>query len=342
MEISPQAVAAASFRTTKRGYDPEEVRAFLSEVSRGLESAQQHATAMEARARAAVQRLQEMAQAPAAPEPTVPADDAETISRTLLLAQRTADATVAEARAEADALLASARAEAATLVAEARRQADSQLAEARSEARRAMEAERLKIENEVQSLVARREFLLADVEHLEEFAASQRRRLQDTAELLREVAERSPGGLGEMRRPLLSAAGEPPATAATATEEPGSGMAAEALAAGTPTVVTAATDAPTVEIPVAWPTGDNGEVDAGELATSWEPATPVWGGPTEVASVDNGVDEALGTSATGEFVDSAPTPPQQSSLLDFDAITEQIPALRRQEPDDELRLRDDV
>ena len=33
MELSPQAVAAATFRTVKRGYDPDEVRAYLIEVS---------------------------------------------------------------------------------------------------------------------------------------------------------------------------------------------------------------------------------------------------------------------------------------------------------------------
>ncbi len=63
---------------------------------------------MEARARAAVARLQEMTEEPKSATPSAPAtvpevsvDEAETISRTLLLAQRTADSTVAEARGEA-------------------------------------------------------------------------------------------------------------------------------------------------------------------------------------------------------------------------------------------------
>ena len=71
---------------------------------------------MEARARAAIAKLQELQQqgAPAAaghgaddpdgaPVGAMP-DEAETISRALLLAQRTADVTVAEAQAEAEAL----------------------------------------------------------------------------------------------------------------------------------------------------------------------------------------------------------------------------------------------
>ena len=54
MELSPQAVAAATFKIVKRGYDPDEVRSYLVEVSSSLESSQQQATAMEARARAAI------------------------------------------------------------------------------------------------------------------------------------------------------------------------------------------------------------------------------------------------------------------------------------------------
>lgn len=331
MEISPQAVAAASFRTARRGYDPEEVRTFLTEVSRALESAQQHATAMEARARAAVQRLQELAQAPRESEVAVPADDAETISRTLLLAQRTADATIAEARAEADALLVAARSEAATLVAEARRTAEQQLAEARAEARRAMEAERFRVENEVQSLVARREFLLADVEHLEEFAASQRRRLEDTAELLKEIASRAPGGLGELRRPLLSAADEP---------APGHDVGSVPVASEPPSVVATAAEhavGRTVAEPAADPPGEPGDA-VGDL---WAPGAERHETP-EVAAADDETAEPVGGAGTDEFVDSAPTPSQQSSLLDFEAITEQIPAVQRPKPDSEFRLRDDV
>src|SRR5829696_4436341 len=108
MDLSPQAVSVATFKTVRRGYDPDEVRSYLARVSSTLEAAQQQATAMEARARAAVAKMQDLqAAAVAAPatddrrDVVAPPDEAETISRTLLLAQRTADTTVAEARAEA-------------------------------------------------------------------------------------------------------------------------------------------------------------------------------------------------------------------------------------------------
>ncbi len=119
MEMNPQRVRSAEFRTVKKGLDPDEVQSFLNAVADELERAQNQSTAMEARARAAVARLQELAddagsQSNASAEPrdrggrsrmwSASVDQSETISRTLLLAQRTADTTVAEARAEAERL----------------------------------------------------------------------------------------------------------------------------------------------------------------------------------------------------------------------------------------------
>src|SRR5262245_42598765 len=112
MAISPHDIRARTFTTVKRGgYDQREVEAFRTAAAEALEHATQEATAMEARARAAVARIQELQQQPAPEpaveanvgdaEPTVANQEAETISRTLLLAQRTADTTVAEAEQQA-------------------------------------------------------------------------------------------------------------------------------------------------------------------------------------------------------------------------------------------------
>jgi DivIVA domain-containing protein len=213
MDISPQTVRTTSFKLVKKGYDPDEVDSFKEQVASAVEHAQNQATAMEARARAAVAKLQEVSQqvgttavAPAAPAHS---GDTEVISRTLLLAQRTADATVAEARVDADQLVNKARDEAGRVLDTARNMAAKTVDDARFEARRAAEDERVKAENEVQSLLARRDFLLADVDHLEQYLGAQRERLRDAAVQLHELIERVPGGLGDMRRPLLSASAEP-------------------------------------------------------------------------------------------------------------------------------------
>jgi DivIVA domain-containing protein len=213
MDISPQTVRTTSFKLVKKGYDPDEVDSFKEQVAAAVEHAQNQATAMEARARAAVAKLQEVSQqvgsAPAPVAAAAHSGDTEVISRTLLLAQRTADATVAEARVEADQIVNKARDEAGRVLDTARNMAAKTVDDARFEARRAAEDERVKADNEVQSLLARRDFLLADVDHLEQYLGAQRERLRDAAVQLHELIERVPGGLGDMRRPLLSASAEP-------------------------------------------------------------------------------------------------------------------------------------
>ena len=142
MAISPADIRALQFSTVKRGgYDQREVESFRTAAADSLESALQESTAMEARARAAVARLQELSQqqaaAPAADENEVTAteeavdrsrppprviavDEAETISRTLLLAQRTADQTLAEADAAAQDRIVDAEAEATKIIEDAK------------------------------------------------------------------------------------------------------------------------------------------------------------------------------------------------------------------------------
>lgn len=354
MDISPQAIASASFPVVKKGFDPDHVRSFLSEVGRALESAQNQSTAMEARARAAVAKLQELtqatAQAPAESSTTISSDDAEAISRTLLLAQKAADTTIAEARQEADTMVSAARAEAATVLAEARRQAAAQVEDARVEARRSSEAEKQKVESEVQALLARREFLVSDVEHLDEFVATQRRRVQDVAALLTEVAERGPGGLGDVRRPLLSAAADGSAVAAS-TGTADSWMAQEAV--GSVEVVTEPVDAPEGILAAATDTGVS-DVDVSDAGADITAETMVPQDDLRSFSdsfgVSTAVTEPTGTDAPGstdgpassegvslfddaadetDVIDAEPTPTQSPALLDFDDLdaTSEIPVV---------------
>ncbi len=239
MDFSPQTVRSAGFKTVKKGYDPGEVDDFKEKVASAIETAQNQATAMEARARAAVAKLQEVSQqvtsgtSAAGASPTASDEDSETISRTLLLAQRTADTTVAQANAEAEAITVKARVDATTVIDNARSMADKLLDEARLEARRRAESERIKAENEVQALLARRDFLVSDVDHLEHHLGAQRERLRDAAVSLQDLIERVPGGLGEMRRPLLSASAESSVVTAASPAEAPSATPAPA-AAGAP------------------------------------------------------------------------------------------------------------
>jgi DivIVA domain-containing protein len=210
--LNPQRIRDARFKTAKRGgYDPAEVDSFLEEAAAALEAAQNDATAMEARARAAVARLQELSQGGGGDTggaPRASADEADTISRTLLLAQRTADDTVAAAEAEAERVRTGAAEEAAGIV-----------EEARVEARRAGEEARVQVEGEVQALLARRDFLESDVDHLEQHLVAQRERIVEAVSELSDLVQRVPNGLGDMRRPLLSAAAEDDVGAAAGSDD---------------------------------------------------------------------------------------------------------------------------
>ncbi len=211
MELSPQAIRNTGFKVVKKGYDPDQVDSFKDEVAAIVEAAYSQATSMEARARAAVAKLHEVSQnAPSherEPE-SFSASDNDVITRTLALAQRTADAAVAEARGESNAIIAQSRDEAERLLDNARTLAAKTIEDSRAEARRAVEGDRVHAENELQSLLARRDFLLADVDQLEQYLQAQRERLRDAAIGLQELVDRVPAGLGEIRRPLLSASAD--------------------------------------------------------------------------------------------------------------------------------------
>ena len=224
MDISPQRIRTAEFRTVRKGLDPDQVREYLGEIADELQRAQNEATAMEARARAAVARVQELTESGAdtpepAPEPVATtaapasassaeptAEQADAISRTLLLAQRTADATIADAEREAPRLRTDAEAESAKTIDSTREMAASLIEEARDDARKESEQARSAAAGEVDSLLARRDFLESDVNHLEQFLVEQRARLRDAANELIAITDRVPGGLGDVRAPLLSAA----------------------------------------------------------------------------------------------------------------------------------------
>ena len=217
MELSPDSVSGTTFRIVKKGCDPEEVRTYLAQLAVSFEAMQKHAAAMEARARAATARLQEIAAQPTV-APAGPTQDeaADSISRAMLLAQRTADATIREAELEAMQITTRAKAEAQVLIDSGQGALNRMLDEAKHDARKAAEGELKRVDDEVASMLAQRDFLLSDVEHLEQHIVTQRERLRDVASALNDLVSRVPGGLADLRRPLISAVSEHTADTADA------------------------------------------------------------------------------------------------------------------------------
>jgi DivIVA domain-containing protein len=193
MEMSPKAIAAVTFPVVRKGYDPEQVRSFLSQLSRGVEELQNRALQAEAKARLTT----------AAPAHEPDAANVESITKTLLLAQRTADATLAEARQEAEGIRRQASERAESILAEAKAQGAQLVTAAEQDALRAGEGTRARLAAEVDVLETRRQALSEDVDALSTHISGQRERMAATAEALRRALEQ-PEGLQEVPRPVLS------------------------------------------------------------------------------------------------------------------------------------------
>ena len=118
MDVSPKTLREVEFREKMRGYHPEDVDQFLEQMAVGVEVLQE-------RMRQAVERAQRAERA--ASEAAI---SDETLRRTLVLAQRTADLAIEEAREEAVRIVAAAEQKARILIEEADEQARSRSAEA--------------------------------------------------------------------------------------------------------------------------------------------------------------------------------------------------------------------
>jgi DivIVA domain-containing protein len=203
-ELTPELFEKTEFTERRRGYDIDQVERFLEETGtalaqllvkyRQLEERAAHAesrlAAAEARAATAEEALAKGAAAPVAAAPTpVPAapprsatglsehEEIEQATSTLLMAKRTADATIGEARAEASGIVGEARAQAERVVAEARAEADNELAEGTVRLREA-----------VTSLERRRDAVSSVVAAFEARIEEYRRQVAEVAESLSAMA----------------------------------------------------------------------------------------------------------------------------------------------------------
>lgn len=196
MDITPQLLKDIKLSDSFRGYNKDEVDELIERVGAAivqlqtrLRDALERADAAEARAASAG------AVGGAAPR----SESEETLRRTLVLAQRTADAAIAEANAEAARTVAEANEHAARTVAEANERASRLLSDAEAQAaalrseteaevRRIAEESRGPLMEELRDLERTRGFLRDDVELLERHLGTQRERLRgQVAELARLV-----------------------------------------------------------------------------------------------------------------------------------------------------------
>ena len=158
---------------------------------------------------------------PAAPA-AEPAPNMDSITKTLVMAQRTADATLAEARDEADGIRKEASERAESILAEAKAQGAQMITAAEQEALRTGEVTRSKVAAEVEALEARRSALSDDVDALSGHVTAQREQLASTVLVLNQALEHP--GLQDVPKPTLSAPpADPPGPALVPLSEPDTG-----------------------------------------------------------------------------------------------------------------------
>jgi DivIVA domain-containing protein len=164
MPLTPNDVVNKQFAKVFRGYDMEEVDAFLDEVEEELKRLLTEKAQLESRSAQPAARAPEAAPVAAATPPPVsapdPEDSQQAALRTLLMAQRTADQAIEEARAEADKVLAEARYRAS--------QVDNEINARTTAALASLEGQRREIEARIDDLRAfEREYRLRLKAYLE-------------------------------------------------------------------------------------------------------------------------------------------------------------------------------
>jgi cell division initiation protein len=161
MELTPQRLREVEFRQAWRGYDEEEVDELLERVAAGLEDFERRIREATERAVRAEQRASEGGETD------------ETLRRTLVLAQRTADAAINEANERAAQLVADAETKAAALV-----------SDAEAEAHRITEENESRLRDNVSSLETARSTLQGDVDQLSRYLEEERSRVRSSLEAL--------------------------------------------------------------------------------------------------------------------------------------------------------------
>lgn len=230
--MTPDLLLEAKFASSRRGYDMAEVDDFLERCAEGLD-------VLLARLKSEYERAEraeaELAQRPtvaapvveapreaepepepepevvpepaAAPEPAAPQVDMDEPLRVLVMAERTAEATISEARSEAEKIRSEAESVATRQRSEAERLLTTARADAEAEARRASESTRREIDQELAALRRDRDGLNEDVRSLNRWLDEQRGRMRTAVREMNRLID-DPTALRELPVPDLSKPGE--------------------------------------------------------------------------------------------------------------------------------------
>ncbi len=173
MDLTPQLFRDVQFTERRGAYDREEVDAFLARIGTAVGQLQERHRDAQRRVEAAEEHAARLESAASDQQ-----DANETLQRTLILAQRTADAAVAEAKEEAE-----------RIVAEARQKGDHMISQAEEAVRRDVGATRDRLEAEIGELERHRDDLLARISVVDSHFHAERTRLAGELDALKAVLE---------------------------------------------------------------------------------------------------------------------------------------------------------
>ena len=194
MDLTPELLRTVEFNDAKKGgYDHDEVDEFLDRAAADLARQQERIREFEGRIAAAERRADE-----AETQAKDHSDSDETLRRTLVLAQRTADAAIKEAQDDA-----------ARIVGEARQKADALIASAEEQVRREVGATRDRLQAEIRELEGRRSELHERISELGGHLDAERDRIGVQLDRLRE----------SLRGDSMAMGAVPAAAAATLVED---------------------------------------------------------------------------------------------------------------------------
>jgi cell division initiation protein len=165
---SADQIRRREFVATRRGYDPEQVRAYLEQIADQVQT-------MEQMLRTARMKVEAATGPIAAPKTDPYAQVASRVAEAIRVADESAQQMIAEAKQKADALLGDAKTAADRVRAEAQATADSALLQAETTVREA----RVRAAEAVAALVARRESILERLDGTKERLEAAARAMQD-------------------------------------------------------------------------------------------------------------------------------------------------------------------
>jgi len=324
MDVTPQLLNDVEFREAKRGgYNTQDVDEFLERLAVGLE--RQDTTLQEARQRveAAEGRVAEAEQraAEATERANQTSDTDDTLKRTLVLAQRTADAAIKEADEQAARTVATAQDQAARLLADAQESTARARAEADAEARRAQEDARSRVLAELRELEAARDQLHGDVDILERHLSEQRDRLRLTTRELQRLLD-DPASLREVSLPVLSEVAVPIVADSIAVVPEPTPVVVEPLPAPVEAVSLA-------DDPALWTPEDDASWSEPEVAAPAPPPSPAY--------ADLDADDAVADDPSTQTIDlqAAPGADDDAYLAELrKAMTDESPLGPREDGDE--------